>query len=88
MTIPLDAPEVLDREFLLVRAKLLEIAATLDRMDRADGTAADDPRMQRIRQALGILQADESERAEKIQMLFSLNYDQRWREYFNLPDSE
>ncbi len=88
MTIPPDASDVLDREFLLLRAKLLEIAATLDRLDRAEGTATDDPRMQQIRQALGILQADESERAERIQLLFSLRYDQQWREFFNLSATE
>jgi hypothetical protein len=35
MPIPLDATEVLNREFLEIRAKLLEIAAALDRLDRA-----------------------------------------------------
>ena len=30
MPIPLDAPEVLNREFLEVRAKILEIAAVID----------------------------------------------------------
>jgi hypothetical protein len=38
--IPLDAPEVLNREFLEVRAKILEIAAVLDRIDRAEGAVS------------------------------------------------
>ena len=32
MPIPLDAPEVLNREFLEVRARLLHLAAALDRL--------------------------------------------------------
>ncbi len=48
------ASEVIDREFLGVRARLIDVAATLDRIDRAEGSAAD-PRLDRIRQSLQIL---------------------------------
>ncbi len=34
---PLTAAATLEREFLTIRAKILEIAASLDRLDRADG---------------------------------------------------
>ena len=40
MPIPLDKPEVLNREFLEIRARLLQVAASLDRLDRADGSVA------------------------------------------------
>ena len=36
---------LLDREFLEIRAKVLEVAACLDRLDRAPGTVEHDPRM-------------------------------------------
>jgi len=32
------AGEVLDREFLALRARLIDLAAGLDRLDRADGS--------------------------------------------------
>lgn len=79
MPIPLDAPEVLEREFLEIRARLLHIAAALDRLDRAEGTVAGDPRLEKIRRSLAVLSADEDGRAEKIQMLFSRSYDANWK---------
>ncbi|MBX7167333.1 MAG: hypothetical protein K1X74_13465 [Pirellulales bacterium] len=80
----LDAVTILDREYLAVRAKLLEIGATLDRLDRAEGTVEADPRRQRIRAGLEILAADKPDRAEQIQRLFSLGYDEHWRRTFGL----
>jgi hypothetical protein len=79
MPIPLDAPEVLEREFLEIRARLLHVAASLDRLDRAEGSVAADPRLEKIRQALAILVAGEAGRAEKIQLLFSRPYDPDWK---------
>jgi hypothetical protein len=84
MPIPLDAPEVLNREFLEVRAKILEIAAVMDRMDRADGAVHDDPRMARIQRGLEILRSNQSDRAEQIQLTFSLPYEAEWRSQFAL----
>ena len=79
---PLEAPEILNRVFLEVRARLLEVAASLDRLDRADGTVEDDPRLARIRQALSVLEGRQPDRAEQIQRLFSLPYDEDWRETY------
>jgi len=79
MSIPLPAAEVLDREFLVVRAKILEIAAALDRLDRASGSVDDDRRDDLLREGLAVLVGDETDRAEKVQMIFSLPYDERWR---------
>jgi hypothetical protein len=79
MPIPLDAPEVLDREFLEIRARLLHVAASLDRIDRADGSMAGDARMELIRKSLAILSAPAADRAEKIQLLFSRPYDAHWK---------
>ena len=78
------ASEVLDAELLAVRAKLLEIAGSLDRLNRADGTVEDDPRLAQIRQALEVLQSSQPDRAEQIQLIFSLPYDEQWRENYRL----
>ena len=79
MPIPMAAAEVLEREFLGVRARLIDVAAALDRIDRAEGSVADDPRLDKIRQALEILSGERSDRAEKLQLLFSLPYRDDWR---------
>ncbi len=82
MPIPLDAPEVLNREFLEIRARLLQIAASLDRLDRAKGSVTGDPRLQTIRQTLAILADSRTDRAEKIQLLFSRPYEADWKAAF------
>jgi hypothetical protein len=79
MPIPLDAQEVLNREFLEIRAGLLQIAASLDRLTRAEGSVAADPRLAGVRQALEILAGDGMDRAEQIQLVFSRPYETDWR---------
>lgn len=80
-----DAVGILEREFLALRASLLSVAATLDRIDRAAGSAADDARRKALDEALAILVDGSTPRAERIQMLFSLPYDESWRELYNFP---
>ena len=77
-----DALQVLDRDFLEVRAKILEIAAGLDRIDRAPARHGEppDPRLGQIRQAVEALLEPGPGRAETIQLIFSLEYDDAWRE--------
>jgi hypothetical protein len=79
MSRPQPAPHVLDREFLEIRAKILELAASLDRMDRGDGDVADDPRMRLVRGGIDILGDGEPDRAERLQLLFSQPYEDGWR---------
>jgi hypothetical protein len=78
---PLPAPKTLDQFFLEARCRLLDVAAILDRIDRgAEATSAKaDPRVQKIRQALEILNDPSGGRAERIQKLFSLDYDPSWK---------
>ena len=71
--------EVLDREFLEVRAKILELAAALDRLDRAVGALPTDERHGRIARGLAELQTSQLGRAERVQQIFSLGFDPRWR---------
>jgi hypothetical protein len=77
---PLTAQAMLDREFLEVRARLLEIAAALDRIDRAAGSLGGDPRMEQIRQAIALLDQSRAARAELVQQVFSRQYDPQWRD--------
>ena len=78
---PLPAPAALDAYFLEARSKLLDLAAILDRIGRGRDAAAlaDDPRLQKIRQALEVLHDLSGGRAERIQQLFSLDYDPAWK---------
>ena len=88
MPIPLDAPEVLNREFPEIRARLLQLAAALDRMDRAAGSPEGDARRQKIRDALAILADKGPDRAERLQLLFSLPYDADWKREFELDTNK
>lgn len=74
---PLPAAKALDQFFLDARARLLDLAAILDRLDRGGG-AGDDPRVQRIRQAVDALKGDGPGRAEQVQTIFSLAYEPGW----------
>jgi len=84
--------EVLGREYLPVRAKILEIAAALDRIERAravgaEGSAAEgqsDPRLEQLRQALPILQQPGTDHAEQVLQHFSLEYDDSWMQQFGI----
>jgi len=77
---PLPAAQALDAYFLEARSKLLDLAAMLDRIDR--GAAASDvdgdPRLAKVRQALELLHDRKGGRAERIQKIFSLDYDANW----------
>jgi hypothetical protein len=82
-----DAVEILDHDFLELRCKILELAAILDRIDRAPARHGEhpDPRAGHVRQALESLTEPGPDRAETIQRIFSLEYDPGWREKMKLP---
>jgi len=78
---PLPASAAIAAYFLEARSKLLDVAAILDRVQRgpdADAVATD-PRLARIREALELLIEGDGGRAERIQQLFSLDYDPAWK---------
>lgn len=78
---PLPANKALEQFFLEARCKLLDIAAILDRINRgqeAGEVPANDPRIERIRKALEVLHDQSGGRAERIQQIFSLEYDSAW----------
>jgi hypothetical protein len=70
---------VLEQEFLPLRAKILEIAAGLDRLDRAAPAGDDGGRRERLEKAIQLLLADDPSRAARVQLLFSRDYDEQWR---------
>ncbi|MEM1069271.1 MAG: hypothetical protein AAGG48_28210 [Planctomycetota bacterium] len=79
------AKEILEAKFLDVRAKLLEVAATLDRIDRsADEDAPLDasvqPTRDRLDDGIRILLSEGPDRAERMQRLFSREYEDDWRQ--------
>ncbi|MCE9531520.1 MAG: hypothetical protein K8T89_10425 [Planctomycetes bacterium] len=77
---PLPAARALEQFFLDARCRLLDLAATLDRVGRGEGSeSVNDPRLTRIHQALEILADSKGSRAERIQKLFSLEYDPNWK---------
>src|SRR5437870_1492357 len=76
----LDASAVLDRVYLEIRCKLLDVAASLDRVARAEGgdRLQSEPRLAQIKQGIQILSSGGADRAERIQMLFSDSYIPNW----------
>jgi hypothetical protein len=86
MTPPLEAPELLNIEFLEIRARLLQVAAALDRLDRAEGDVSRDKRRGDLDQAIRVLLETGPGRAEKLQRVFSLAYDQDWKTTFGLSN--
>jgi len=76
----LPAPKALDNFFLEARAKILDLAAILDRIGRGHGAGGmdNDPRLGKIRKALEVLHDQSGGRAERIQQIFSLEYDASW----------
>lgn len=81
---PMPAPQLLNRDFLEIRAKILEIAASLDRLDRGEGTVDEDPRTTLIQKGLTILASAEPGRAERVQLLFSQPFHDDWRKQFGI----
>ncbi len=83
----MSAEKVLDREYLEIRAKLLEVAASLDRIDRGPGSVDEDPRLQQFRDALTMILNSSDDRAEQLQLIFSRTYEPDWRQTFQLPSN-
>ena len=81
---PMAAQAVLDREYLEVRAKILELAATFDRLERGGGLPTGDTRLKLVRQGLKVLMDETSDRAEQVQLIFSRPYDDDWQKAFGM----
>lgn len=77
----LSAADLLDRDFLSLRHRVLDIAAGLDRLDRGENPEeiASDPRIHQLREALAVLSDSRADRAERVQLICSDPYDDGWR---------
>ena len=73
------AEAILQAEYLTARSKILELAATLDRIDQGEGSVADHEQMKLLREAMNILLNNKCDRAKAIQLHFSRSYDPNWR---------
>ena len=78
------AREVLDHEFLEIRAKILELAAFFDRLEQADSSDLPAEKLDLLRQGCGLLNDSEPDKAARVQLLFSREYDPEWRKQFSL----
>jgi hypothetical protein len=61
--------QVLDLYFMDARSKLIDLAAFIDRVERADGQ--DDFRMKALRQAINELSSGNKEKAKQVLLTFS-----------------
>ena len=68
---PLSKRAVVDRYYLEHRAKVIDIAAFLDRVDRAQGDGADDFRRAALEACCRILTDGQPERARRVLELLS-----------------
>jgi hypothetical protein len=77
---PLTSKSALDAFFPEARAKVLDLAAILDRIGRGLGgtETSEDARMAKLRAALEVLLDPSPARAERVQQIFSLDYDPAW----------
>ncbi len=79
---PVSKLQHLESEFLPIRAKILEIASSLDRIQRETAEDVKDPRWQQLQAGIQLLQTVEAGRAEQVQLLFSRAYDKQWQQKF------
>ena len=71
-TSPLTQRELIAEYFMEHRVQVLELAAFLDRLDRArEPAASGDFRLRSIREALTVLVDGAGSRVERVQMIFS-----------------
>jgi len=72
-TCPMPRDQVVDRYFMEHRAKLLDVAAFLDRVDRSMAATDEDEdfRVEAMQRAIALLIDEKGERAKRVLELFS-----------------
>ena len=78
--------EVLTSDFLEIGQRILDLAAMLDRYDAASTEPGreTDTRLSQISEGLRALGSTGKSRAEAVQQIFSLPYDENWLDRFEL----
>lgn len=81
MTTTLSARERLDRGYLELRCRIIDLAAGLDRIERGTdaGAVGGDDRIRKLSEAMKLVLDGKPDRAARAQMLFSLPYEPKWR---------
>ncbi len=79
-----NAEKILAEEYLVARSKILEIAATLDRLAIAPGDVTGAPLKELLDRGIAILGDSEGEKAKRLQLLMSRQYDPDWRKNLNV----
>ncbi len=76
----MNAQQILDRYFLEMRCKVLDVAAALDRVERSEGAAdaTRDPRLRKLLDAIRVLESPGADRTARIQMILSDAYADTW----------
>ncbi len=73
--------QVVDQEYLQIRAKILEVAAFFDRLDPAASSSPSlAPKLELLRGGCELLLDAEDNKAARVQLLFSRQYDAQWRQ--------
>jgi hypothetical protein len=86
MTKVRSSTDVFEQEFLPIRAKLLEVAASLDRLDRASGSLTSESRLKQIQAAINVLLRPDDDRAEQVQLIFSRQFEDDWRNTLGIQE--
>lgn len=81
---PRSAREVLEQEYLQVRSKILEVAAFFDRLSDADASNVEQTQLDLLEKGAQVLCDNELDKAARVQLLFSREYDASWREKFSI----
>lgn len=78
------AEQILAEEFLHARSRILDLAAFLDRLERAPGSTEQEARMRWLAEGLEILCDDEVGKARRVQLLMSRDYDPAWQKKYGI----
>ncbi len=78
------AEQIVADDFMIARARIVELAATLDRIERATGDVEDSKNMQLLMQGMQVLCDDEVEKAKRVQLLMSRLYDPHWQSQMSI----
>lgn len=81
---PRSPAEILSQEFLLTRAKILEVAAFFDRLGQVSDNAAQQRQVELLNGACAILNDDQPDKAARVQLLFSRRFNPGWRDEFGI----
>lgn len=76
--------ETMAQEFLQIRAKILEIAAFYDRLDRDELDESAAGALQLLTAGCAVLIDEQPDKAARVQLLFSRQYDAQWRQQFDI----